>query len=355
MKKNARVCLLGLLLVMSLSASGQVIFFDDFGTVPGLPLAGHVPPGGGGVWSVERGSGATSNYRANIRAHILQDSANDDAQVRLTLATPITSSHQFQIRVVNYVPGAENVDIRAEDAPFNFTAWRVAFDRAVGLIVPRVNSGPFDPAFVTILPLSAMQPGDYTVTVREVDFASQSFTLDVTAMFNDGGGVSVTRSGLFFDPFPIITVSAVGAVAISVFEETVTDGALIDDVRFSGGMQPLVVAIDIKPGDDPNGVNLASKGLIAVGVLSSPTFAAPTEIQHATLRFGAAGGGSAPVKCHAEDLNADALLDLVCHFKALETGLQPGDTSAVLTGSTVAGAPLAGIGAVKVVPAKKAD
>jgi hypothetical protein len=106
-----------------------------------------------------------------------------------------------------------------------------------------------------------------------------------------------------------------------------------------------VVTIDIKPGSDPNGVNPRSKGVIPVAVLGSVDFDA-TQVDFSTVVFGP--GEASPVHDgHVEDVNADALLDMVFHFKVSDTGIACGDPNATLTGETFGGDSITGTDAVK--------
>ena len=232
---------------VAVPARAQTIFFDDFTGSEGTSLNGRVPPGGGGTWA---GSAVISDNSARILDQAgppldefpecaeaepppyCFDFSSMSGRIRLILDTPVTTNHRFQITVVDYVPGAENVDIRAEETPSGLGVWRVAFDRAVGIIVPQIGT----PSFVVILPLSEMQAGTYAVTVRDVDFSTQTFAVDVSATFSNGGGVSATAVDLYFDGFPLYTVGAVAAVMVDIFEETATDGVLIDDVQFAPAM-----------------------------------------------------------------------------------------------------------------------
>ena len=103
--------------------------------------------------------------------------------------------------------------------------------------------------------------------------------------------------------------------------------------------QDLEVAIDIKPGSDPNSINLKSKGVIPVAILGSADFDV-TDVDVTTLSF----AGASPVHDltdllvyadHLQDVNLDGFTDLVCHFRTQDTNIASGDTSATLTGATI--------------------
>jgi hypothetical protein len=114
-------------------------------------------------------------------------------------------------------------------------------------------------------------------------------------------------------------------------------------------------AIDIKPGSGVNPVNLKSKGVIPVAIITTPDFdAASVDVD--SVCFGDAGDFSqhacdeAHGQGHLEDVDGDADLDLVLHFRTQDTGIDAGDTEACLTASTIFGESIFDCDAITTVP-----
>jgi hypothetical protein len=93
------------------------------------------------------------------------------------------------------------------------------------------------------------------------------------------------------------------------------------------------VTVDIKPGSDPNGINLSSKGLIPVAVIATGDFDASLfapEMAH-LMDAGSAMGtcqGATAVRWAYDDVNKDGQLDIVFFFRVQELDLTPSSTSA---------------------------
>ena len=99
-------------------------------------------------------------------------------------------------------------------------------------------------------------------------------------------------------------------------------------------LTPVMVEIDVKPVDDANKINLSSKGLLPVAVLTTDTFnAALFSPQMAHL-----SDSSAPMDCSSglavrwtyTDVNGDGRQDLVFFFKVQELNLTPTTNSVTL-------------------------
>ena len=179
-----------------------------------------------------------------------------------------------------------------------------------------------------------MQAGDIIGLTVTPDANSQDYYTLVAA--NDSRGVlrdvASGETVNLSDPFTFTLAGEAPAILVSTAQN---------------------VTIDIKPGSDPNSINLSSAGVIPVAILSTSAFDARS-IDPETLFLAGASvgmmGKSGKLLCHVEDVNGDGLPDLVCDFETAELLLQPGDTVAVLVGKTMSGADIRGQDTVRIVP-----
>ena len=108
------------------------------------------------------------------------------------------------------------------------------------------------------------------------------------------------------------------------------------------------VKIDIKPGGNPNNINLKSKGVVPVAVLTTKGFDAST-VDPDTVTF----AGAEPVRWRLCDVDNDGEKDMLYHFKTQELNLNKSSIDATLTGQTKDGIGIAGNDTVRIVPRKK--
>ena len=121
----------------------------------------------------------------------------------------------------------------------------------------------------------------------------------------------------------------------------------------------MAIDIDIKPGSDPNAINLSSKGVIPVAILGSATFDV-TSVEVSSLEFGP--GGAKPFHDltdplvyaeHLQDVNQDGFVDLVGHYKTKETNIPSTADTATLLGNLDNGTSIYGIDSVRIVKPKE--
>ena len=81
------------------------------------------------------------------------------------------------------------------------------------------------------------------------------------------------------------------------------------------------IDIDIKPGSDPNSLNLNGNGVVPVGVFGTDTFHV-NDINVSSVGFGFDGNNAAAVHSgHIEDLDNDGFDDMVLHFREGELAI----------------------------------
>lgn len=156
-----------------------------------------------------------------------------------------------------------------------------------------------------------------TYTVTDTDFGDlPGGTLDPDAtdtIYESATAVSGEQGN-------VATVTASDGV------ETYTDS----DAAYYTGVAPESVEIDIKPGSDPNSINLKSKGVVPVALLGSESFDVTT-VDDSTVTFGPDEATIAHNSAHLEDVNGDGYEDMVFHFRTQELNLGEDSDGADLT------------------------
>lgn len=131
----------------------------------------------------------------------------------------------------------------------------------------------------------------------------------------------------------------------------------VDDVSLVvvEGSSEIAVEMDIKPGSDENPVNLRSRGVLPVAILTTDAFdAADVDVSSLTLGDGDGDDTSVAASHHAslEDVDDDGDLDLSLKFRTeelVENGdLADGTTELFLNGATSDGTPIVGSDGVQV-------
>jgi hypothetical protein len=131
-------------------------------------------------------------------------------------------------------------------------------------------------------------------------------------------------------------------------------GVFIEEVIFDSTPPPLEVAVDIKPGTNPNSINLCSNGAVPVAILGSATFAV-VDVVTDSLRFAEAavkvvGKKDPRTLCSYEDFNGDSFVDLICNYVTADLAAVDGEsTSATVKGELVDGTSFEGTDSVNIV------
>jgi hypothetical protein len=128
-------------------------------------------------------------------------------------------------------------------------------------------------------------------------------------------------------------------------------GQVMTGLNFGNRIAEIIIQIDIKPGSDPNSINLNSKGVIPVAILTEGSFDAAS-VNATTVLFGRTGSEAEPVHYALDDVDDDGDMDMIFHFRTQETGLEAEDTEAILTGQTIDGIEITATDSVRIVPPK---
>ena len=171
------------------------------------------------------------------------------------------------------------------------------------------------------------------VTVYGTDFIVYNGTIDPSGDFFTVNGIGML-TGTYADGTTI---------SILVFSSQVPI-YLADTSTPSGGPIEVEVQIDIKPCDDLNRINLDSKGLVPVAVLTTDDFDAAT-VDPAMVEF----AGAAPVSWKLRDVNDDGNDDMIFNFRTQDLDLDQDSTEATLTGQTTQGVLIEGSDEVQIV------
>ena len=241
------------------------------------------------------------------------------------------------------VGGGTVVDAAGSGAVFTVPAGILSGDTQVSIdVVPDPGVSP-PPGFIAAATLFV----DFTLTPNPSPLPAPGATITLPLVFPLPAG---TPLSLFrFDPGTGTLLNA-GAGAVDAGGATATFTGVTEFSIYVGSEDESgAISIDIRPGSDPNPINLKSKGLIPVAILSDADFNAITEVDASTIVFGP-NGASPAHRGHAGDVDGDGDLDALFHFRTQETGIGPNDDEACLTGGTAGGMPIEDCDTIRITP-----
>jgi len=176
--------------------------------------------------------------------------------------------------------------------------------------------------------------------------ASFGNTGKVTTDFGDPDDVGVlcpaSRKDCSNDAAHAVAIQRDGQIVAAGGAGPFTPSRAFALARYVGDPTVTEVSLDISPQDSSNTINLGSKGVVAIAILTTDTFDG-TSVDPSTVCFGD-DDHPAERACyeshsmgHIEDVNKDKRPDQVLHFDIQQTGIDTGDTTACLTGTTFDG------------------
>jgi hypothetical protein len=186
-------------------------------------------------------------------------------------------------------------DIIAKSLDWNIAAGRVDFSYEVaGADLPQTTAGGLYWSDDTVF-----DAGDQLAHSFTVNTGQQTYSGSVqTSEFNDPP-MDATHLLLAVDP-----------------NDTINESEESNNIVARRVAQ--IVTVDIKPGSDPNSINLGSNGKLPVAILTTPDFDATTvdTSDPSQIQFGdpVLAGSVSPLRANLEDLDKDGDADLILHF-----------------------------------------
>jgi hypothetical protein len=188
--------------------------------------------------------------------------------------------------------------------------------------------------------LAALEELDFDITGTPEDCDPLDISLDPAAIEDVMGPAFVEFDELIAAPADLTDVEEICCEVVFRADDTeIGVQEVCVEVKRT-------VAIDIKPGNFPNSINLKkAKGVIPVAILGSDVFDV-MDVDVTTLTFGATGFEQVPAHdltvgavyfVHLQDVNGDGFMDLVSHYVSGGTGIVSGDTEAFISGKTFDG------------------
>ena len=181
----------------------------------------------------------------------------------------------------------------------------------------------------------------------DIDMSARTWSVAIDDEMNGFQDDPVTANLAFAND--ATAISAVGSVDASMqmsFTTSPPTTVAYDDIEV--WLMTETVSLELAPGPFPSIVVPRSRLLIALSIPSTASFDAAT-VNPATVRFGATGTEAQPASYALEDVDGDGDADLALRFRTQQTGIQCGDTSAILTGRTYSGVMIRGSVAIRTI------
>lgn len=243
------------------------------------------------------------------------------------------------------VTSPENT-ITIEKQPVIKTTAKATFDPSTWL-VQWISLGGTPIAAQIEFPDGGPNPGDFDVT-----------TIRLNGTVPTTGAARIEGRKLFVQFNRSHAVDSLGTVVPGSRVLATIQGSNSEKTRFFTAGQTIRLAaaidvnVDIKPGTQPNSINLGSNGVVPVAILSTVSFDARTVIPSSVTLAGAQVRlkGKATYMASVQDVNQDGRPDLVVHVSTEALQLTATDALAVLEGLTQDGVPIIGADTVRIVP-----
>jgi hypothetical protein len=235
--------------------------------------------------------------------------------------TPVDLNAEIYLGV--YVDTGATLNLLADAIVHYMNAYEGSFVNIYGGIADQDGIGVFDGS---------------TVTVYGTGFIVDNGTIDPSGNFFTVDGIGTLE----------VTYADGTTISLRIFSSNASNVPIYLVDTSDGG--PIEVQIDIKPGDDHNCINLDSKGLVPVAVLTTDDFDATT-VDPATVEF----AGAEPKRWKLADVDHDGDDDMMFHFRTQDLDLDQDSTEATLRAQINNGTIVSGTDEVRIVSPKKSE
>jgi hypothetical protein len=257
---------------------------------------------------------------------------------------------------VTSMPSSWDKSLLAEGAAWIWSESPVTGSRGVsGDVVEFTDTFELECTPITVqLALDITADNEYRVHLNGTQVADSTWTEiypDKCPRYEDHYTYRSVYHHEISEPFQSGTNTLVFEVLnLPCYTDSGNPGGLIYKAVITYECGPMQVDIDIKPGSYPNSINLCSRGVVPVAILSGDGFDATT-IDPATVVFAGAEirvKGKGTLQYSFEDVDGDGDLDFVTQISVENLDLGEGSTEATVSGMAD-GMPFEGTDSVNIV------